>query len=124
MLARVGGHVRAHHIGLLALIVALGGTSYAAIKLPANSVGTKQLKNKAVTPREVAPKTIRLFKGQKGDRGDPGLQGDFGPQGVPGTGSAATSTLMSRASVEIPCPIRTRICRSRGLPPIATRRRA
>ena len=29
----------------LALFVALGGASYAAIKLPANSVGTKQVKN-------------------------------------------------------------------------------
>ncbi len=33
----------------LALIVALGGTSYAAIKLPANSVGSTQLKKHAVT---------------------------------------------------------------------------
>jgi len=33
----------------LALIVALGGTSYAAIVLPANSVGSRQLKKRAVT---------------------------------------------------------------------------
>ena len=33
----------------LALIVALGGTSYAAINLPANSVGSKQLKKRSVT---------------------------------------------------------------------------
>jgi hypothetical protein len=33
----------------LALLVALGGTGYAAIKLSANSVGTKQLKRGAVT---------------------------------------------------------------------------
>jgi hypothetical protein len=36
-------------VACLALMVALGGTSYAAIKLPANSVGTKQLKKGAVT---------------------------------------------------------------------------
>ncbi len=37
-------------ISLVALFVALGGTSYAAINaLPKNSVGTKQLKNGAVT---------------------------------------------------------------------------
>lgn len=36
-------------VACLALIVALGGTSYAAIRLPANSVGTKQLKRGAVT---------------------------------------------------------------------------
>jgi hypothetical protein len=36
-------------VACLALLVALGGTSYAAIRLPANSVGTKQLKRGAVT---------------------------------------------------------------------------
>lgn len=36
-------------VALLALFVAMGGTTYAAINLPANSVGTKQLKNAAVS---------------------------------------------------------------------------
>jgi hypothetical protein len=36
-------------IALIALFVALGGTTYAATSLPANSVGTKQLRNGAVT---------------------------------------------------------------------------
>jgi len=36
-------------VSTIALIVALGGTSYAAFSLPKNSVGTKQLKNGAVT---------------------------------------------------------------------------
>jgi hypothetical protein len=36
-------------VACVALTVALGGTSYAAIRLPANSVGTKQLKRGAVT---------------------------------------------------------------------------
>ena len=36
-------------VACLALGLALGGTSYAAIKLPKNSVGTKQLKKNAVT---------------------------------------------------------------------------
>jgi hypothetical protein len=35
-------------VACIALSVALGGTSYAAIKLPKNSVGTKQLKKNAV----------------------------------------------------------------------------
>jgi hypothetical protein len=38
----------------LALFVALGGTSYAAIKLPAKSVGTIQLKSRAVTNAKIA----------------------------------------------------------------------
>jgi hypothetical protein len=36
-------------VACIALAVALGGTSYAATRLPANSVGTKQLKLGAVT---------------------------------------------------------------------------
>lgn len=36
-------------VACLALLVALGGTSYAAIKLPRNSVGNIQLKRSAVT---------------------------------------------------------------------------
>jgi hypothetical protein len=40
-------------VACVALSVALGGTSYAAIKLPANSVGTKQLKKNAVTSIKV-----------------------------------------------------------------------
>jgi hypothetical protein len=50
-------------VACLALIVALGGTSYAVSQLPANSVGSKQLKDHAVTPRKVAPKTVKLLKG-------------------------------------------------------------
>jgi hypothetical protein len=41
-------------VSLIALFVALGGTSYAAITaLPANSVGTPQLKNNAVTGTKI-----------------------------------------------------------------------
>ncbi|MGZ4182357.1 MAG: hypothetical protein ACXVUL_16940, partial [Solirubrobacteraceae bacterium] len=39
----------------VALFVALGGTSYAALKLPANSVGTRQIKNHAITPIKLDP---------------------------------------------------------------------
>jgi hypothetical protein len=45
-------------VACIALTVALGGTSYAAIKLPRNSVGTKQLKKNAVTPVKVRANAI------------------------------------------------------------------
>jgi hypothetical protein len=48
----VAAYVRQHHIGLLALFVALGGTAYAA-SLPKHSVGTRELKNNAVTGGKV-----------------------------------------------------------------------
>jgi hypothetical protein len=44
------GHLKNNAVAYVALFVALGGTSYAAIKLPAGSVGNRQLKNHAVTP--------------------------------------------------------------------------
>jgi len=75
MLRKIGQYLGRHHVALLALFVALGGTSYAAIKLPPNSVGTPQLKNGAVTKKKISKATIRGLRGQrgpKGDKGDPG----------------------------------------------------
>jgi hypothetical protein len=40
-------------VACIALAVALGGTSYAAIRLPRNSVGTSQLRKNAVTSPKV-----------------------------------------------------------------------
>jgi len=40
-------------VAVTALIVAVGGTSYAVTRLPARSVGTAQLKNNAVTGAKV-----------------------------------------------------------------------
>ncbi len=36
-------------VALIALVIGITGSAYAAIQLPANSVGTKQIKNKALT---------------------------------------------------------------------------
>jgi hypothetical protein len=43
----------------LALFVALSGSAYAAVELPADSVGTPQLKSGAVTGAKIATGTIR-----------------------------------------------------------------
>ena len=51
-------HLRSNAVAYLALFVALGGTSYAAINLPAGSVGTQQLRNGSVTAGKLDPKTI------------------------------------------------------------------
>jgi len=75
-------------VACVALLVALGGVSYATAVLPASSVGAKQLRkasvtpsklrNGVVTPSKVDPRTIALFKGQKGDAGPQGPKGDPG----------------------------------------------
>jgi len=45
-------------VACIALTVALSGTSYAAIKLPKNSVGTKQLKRNAVTAPKIRKNAV------------------------------------------------------------------
>jgi hypothetical protein len=51
-------YIRRHHIALLALFVALGGTSYAAVSLPKGSVGSDQLQQASVTTLKLAPGAI------------------------------------------------------------------
>jgi len=86
-------------IACVALVVALGGVSYAATVLPKNSIGTAQLQRKAVTGKKIAknavtgPKvanatlTAADFKAGQlpaGPKGDPGPKGDKGDTGAPG----------------------------------------
>jgi hypothetical protein len=46
----IGRYLHANMLGALALFVALGGTGYAAIAIPRNSVGSQQLRNHSITP--------------------------------------------------------------------------
>jgi hypothetical protein len=92
-------------ISIVALVVALGGTSYAALKLPKNSVGTAQLKANAVTGGKVKDGSLSLkdiggalpggAKGEKGDKGDAGSPGTNGT-GTPGTNGAAGATVKAK----------------------------
>lgn len=80
-------------VSIIALVVAMGGTGYAAITLPKNSVGSKQLRRGAVkapdlgrgavTSRSVKDKTLLPadFKGglPLGPKGDTGAAGPAGP---------------------------------------------
>jgi hypothetical protein len=79
----------ANVVASLALFVALGGLSYAAITLPKNSVGSKQIKANAVTSAKVKQGTLQqgdFAPGvlQAGGAGPPGPKGDQGIQGVRG----------------------------------------
>lgn len=80
-------------VSFVALFVALGGTGYAAFRLPANSVGNPQLKNNAVTGAKVKDNSLfanDFAPGQlpQGPQGPQGPAGPQGAQGIPGTASA------------------------------------
>ena len=90
-------------VALFALFVALGGTGYAIATLPANSVGTKQLKKNAVTAKKLRKNAVssrkvkdfsllaRDFKLGQLPAGDKGDKGDRGDQGPPGPTFATTA---------------------------------
>jgi len=91
MTATIAGHMRRHAVAYLALFVALGGTSYAAVSLPRDSVGAKQLKSSSVTSSKVKDGSLRAkdlagsdWAGLKGDPGPRGLEGPAGRQGADG----------------------------------------
>jgi hypothetical protein len=48
-MTRILHHLKSNVVAYLALFIALGGTSYAAIRIPAHSVGNRQLKNHSVS---------------------------------------------------------------------------
>lgn len=102
--------------------VLAGGSAYAAVKLAAGSVGTRQLRNGAVTAAKVKKgsllaldfKSGQLPRGATGAQGAPGLPGAAGapgqagapgatgPQGVTGsqgvTGAAGTAVAFAQVS--------------------------
>lgn len=91
-------------VACLALFIALGGASYAAFKLPKNSVGTKQLKNGAVTAAKVKPGSLLAKDFKKGQlpvgaKGATGPQGVAGPQGPAGTNAEPTSAALPHARI-------------------------
>ncbi len=107
-------------IAVTALVVALGGTGYAATVLPANSVGTVQLKKNAVTSTKVKNGSLlkadfaagQLAAGATGATGPTGPAGPTGAAGPAGPSDAysgfkngpvaAPATLSTIATLNIP----------------------
>jgi hypothetical protein len=104
----------ANVMATIAVFVALGGTGYAAVKLPKNSVGASQIRTGGVGSAEIkngalrkvdfnatdfplgaqgpqGPQGLKGDNGAKGDKGDPGTDGTNGTNGAPGTVGAATT---------------------------------
>jgi hypothetical protein len=113
-------HLKRNAVAYTALFLALGGTSYAAVRLPAGSVGSKELHSGAVTKTKLQRGAVtsaavqdhtlkavdfargQLTPGPKGDAGPKGDKGDPGPTfGVAGidTGSGKAPTISATATV-------------------------
>jgi hypothetical protein len=81
----------ANVMSVIAVFVALGGTSVAAISLKRNSVKGKHIARNAITSPKVKDASLlardfaagQLLKGDKGDKGDRGEKGDKGDTGDP-----------------------------------------
>lgn len=91
----------ANVVATIALFVALGGTSYAALKLPRNSVGAAQIRTGAVRSAELKDRTVALRDLSLGARftlrGQQGPAGAAGPQGPAGPPAARFFAAMSSA---------------------------
>jgi hypothetical protein len=75
-------------LSIIALVMSVAGTSYAAVRLPRNSVGSRQIKNNAVTSAKVRDGSLLRqdfalseLSALRGPQGEPGAKGDAGPQG-------------------------------------------
>lgn len=122
MFRRLRPHLSyANVVASLALFIALGGASYAAFRLPPDSVGTAQIKNHAVSLIKLgraATGALRGRTGRQGPGGPRGPAGPKGPQGPPGTTRAfgevsANGTItQSRGNPSITHPSVGRYCLS------------
>jgi hypothetical protein len=55
---RLISQLRGNLVAWVALFIALGGTGYAAISIPRNSVGAAQIRNRSITPDKFNPSAI------------------------------------------------------------------
>jgi len=134
---RVRGRLSyANVMSTIGVMLALGGTSYAAIKLPSNSVGSAQIRSDAVRASELAPNAVTSgnvknrsllatdfalgqlptgatgANGATGATGATGAQGTVGPAGVVGAVTVQredfTVTEGMTVSIQVSCPAGTK----------------
>jgi hypothetical protein len=111
----------------LALFIALGGSSYAAVRLSANSVRSREIARNAVKSSEIASSSVgsaevrnaslqpvdfaKLPTGPRGEKGATGPRGVRGPQGETGPlgpigppGISAATNLLVRLGPPVDVP--------------------
>ena len=102
---------------MAAVMIALGGTSYAAIKLPSNSVGSAQIKAKAIKNSDLGSNSVTSSKVKDGSlrnkdfaanqlpagpKGNTGAAGAPGAPGVPGPAGVIGSVVVHRTDIALP----------------------
>ena len=103
-------------VGFTALLVALGGTSYAVVLIPINSVGSAQIKSNGVASSDIRPNAVTSAKVQNGKLlavdfaagelpagpvGSPGVAGAPGAQGPQGPAGIATVSSVNGSPVSV-----------------------
>jgi collagen triple helix repeat protein len=86
MIRALGRFLRRNTIALVALFVALGGTTYAASTalIGTNTVASPQVVNGSLQAKDLSAKARRALKADRGARGVVGARGARGPTGVQG----------------------------------------
>ena len=111
----------ANVMATIAVFISLGGASYAALNLPRNSVGAKQIKEDAVGPSEVKNRSLGLTELQRravsalqGEKGDPGATGPPGPPGRDATpadfAGEATRAIAAAPTADNQCTAIAQFC--------------
>jgi hypothetical protein len=122
---RLIAHVKHNAVGYLALFAALGGTSYAAVRLTPGSVTSRALARGAVTHTKLATNSVdarniisgtltrgdfapgtlaALTNGSKGAAGGKGAAGPAGPAGPAGADGSAAIVARARGTATITAP--------------------
>lgn len=113
-------YLKRHHLALVALFFALGGTSFAAANalVPKNSVGSAQVINGSLKVIDFNKKQRASLRGPRGPVGPPGPQGAQGPQGQEGPKGVVGAVTVKRvdfalndgttASSQVTCPAGTK----------------
>jgi hypothetical protein len=106
MLTKLTKYLAHHHLGLLALFVALGGTAHAAIQLGANDVKSRHIGKGQVKRADLAKNAVNSSKVANGSlvrrdfAGGQLLQGEQGPPGPPGSPDTPQNVLAKLVQVD------------------------
>ncbi len=87
-----GRFLRRNTLAMLALFLALGGTTYAASTalIGKNTVASPQVVNGSLQTKDLSAKARKALKGNRGIRGPAGAAGVAGPKGATGAQGPAT----------------------------------